>query len=82
MRKLKRSGKALMILEAGYIYCNRHNFDYETFIDNVFMTKEFNYDEFENICKDLRYYRYVNLYKLKEITDDEYEMCLDKFSVN
>ena len=45
MRKLKRSHKNLFILEAGYIYCKRHNLNYETFIDDVFMTEEFHSDE-------------------------------------
>jgi hypothetical protein len=57
MRKLKRSHKNLMIIEASYIYCKRHNLDYETFIDDVFMTEEFNTSEgseFDNICKDVR----------------------------
>jgi hypothetical protein len=35
--------------------------------------------EFDNICKDLRYYRYFDSYTLVEITEDEYEMCIDKF---
>jgi hypothetical protein len=85
MRKLKRSHKNLMIIEASYIYCKRHNLDYETFIDDVFMTEQFNTSEgseFDNICKDLRFYRYFDSYKLIEITDDEYEMCVDKFGEN
>jgi hypothetical protein len=53
MRKLKRSHKNLMIIEASYIYCKRHNLDYETFIDNVFMTERFQDSsegsEFDNI---------------------------------
>jgi hypothetical protein len=82
MRKLKRSHKNLMILEAGYIYCKRHNLNYETFIDEVFMTEEFHSDEeseFNRICVDLRYYKYLDSYKLIEITEDEYEICVDKF---
>ena len=84
MRRLKRSYKNLMIIEAGYIYCKRHNLDYETFIDDVFMTEEFDCSEgseFDNICKDLRYYGDIS-YELIEITDDEYEMCVDKFGEN
>jgi hypothetical protein len=42
-----------MIIEASYIYCKRHNLDYETFIDNVFMTERFQDSsegsEFDNI---------------------------------
>jgi hypothetical protein len=45
MRKLKRSHKNLFILEAGYIYCKRHKLDYDTFIDNVFMTEQFDSSE-------------------------------------
>jgi hypothetical protein len=85
MRKLKRSHKNLMIIEASYIYCKRHNLDYETFTDDVFMTEQFDCSEgseFDNICKDLRYYKYFDSHKLIEITDDEYEMCVDKFGEN
>lgn len=85
MRKLKRTHKNLMIIEASYIYCKRHNLDYETFIDNVFMTEHFDSSEgseFDNICKDLRCYKYFDSYKLIEITDDEYEMCVNKFGEN
>jgi hypothetical protein len=85
MRKLKRSHKNLMTIEAGYIYCKRHNLNYETFIDDVFMTEQFDCgegSEFDNICKDLRCYKYFDSHKLIEITDDEYEMCIDKFGEN
>lgn len=83
--KLKRNHKNLMILEASYIYCKRHNINYDTFIDDVFMTQQFNCSngsEFDNICKDLRCYKYFDSYKLIEITDDEYEMCVNKFGEN
>ena len=88
MRKLKRSHKNLMVLEAGYIYCKRHGLNYETFIDDVFMdpmawnTDRFDSSEgseFDKICKDLRCYRYFDSHRLIEITDDEYEMCVDEF---
>lgn len=85
MRKLKRSHKNLMIIEASYIYCKRHNLDYDRFIDDVFMTEQFDSSEggeFDNICKDLRYYQYFDSHKLIEITDDEYDMCVDKFGEN
>lgn len=55
MRKIKTSHKNLMIIEASYVYCKRHNLDYETFIDDVFMTEQFDSSEeseFDNICKD------------------------------
>jgi hypothetical protein len=82
MRKLKRSHKNLMVIEAGCVYCKRHRLDYETFFDDVFMSCEFNSregSEFDNICKDLRFHRYLDSYKLVEITEYEYEMCIDKF---
>jgi hypothetical protein len=71
-----------MVIESGYVYCKRHGLDYETFFDDVFMSYEFDSkegSEFDNICKDLRYYRYFDSYTLVEITEDEYEMCIDKF---
>ena len=37
--------------------------------------------EFDNICKDLRCYKYFDSHKLIEITD-EYEMCVDVFGEN
>ena len=80
---LIRDHKKLMIIEAGYIYSKRHNLEYETFIEKVFMTEEFDCDEgseFDNICKDLRCYRYFDSYQLIEITNEEYEMCVDKFN--
>jgi len=74
-----------MIIEAGYVYSKRHGLNYETFIDDIFMTEQFESgegSEFDNICKDLRFYRYFDSHKLIEITDDEYEMCVDKFGEN
>lgn len=71
-----------MIIEAGFIYCKRHNLNYETFIDNVFMTEEFDCSsgtEFDNICQDLRSYRYYEKYNPKTITDEEYDLCVEKF---
>ena len=82
MNILKRSHKNLFIYEAAYIYCLRHNLNFDTFIDGVFMQSDFNCDEnseFDNICKDLRGYRYSQNYSLKEITDEEYELCFIKF---
>ena len=78
MRKLKQSYKNLMLLEAGYLYCIRHKFNYEKF-DDLFLSEEFQSNEFDNICKDLRCYRCFKSYVLNEITEDEYEMCVDKF---
>jgi hypothetical protein len=82
MKILKRSHKNLMIIEASYIYCKRHNLEYEKFIEDVFMKADFDTSEgseFDNICKDLRMARYYNSYKLVEITDEEYDICVDKF---
>ena len=84
MRKLKRSHKNLFILEAGYIFCKRRGIEYNDskFIDDIFMTDSFDSSEgseFDNICKDLRCYRYFDSYVLVEITEDEYEMCIDEF---
>lgn len=79
---LKGSHKNLMILEAGYIFCKRHNINYDTFIDDVFMKEEFNSSEgseFDNICRDLRSYKRIRTYSLLEITDDEYNYVVDKF---
>jgi len=83
MKRLRRSHKNLMIIEAGFIYCKRHNLIQETFIDDVFMTESSLDDvEFNNICKDLLCYKYYDSYKLIEITDIEYEMCVDKFGAD
>lgn len=80
---LKRTHKSLFWIEACYIYCKRHNIDYDTFIDNdLFLSDDFDCSEnseFDRICKDLRCYRYFESHKLIEITDDEYDMCVDKF---
>ena len=78
MRSLKQSHKNLMILEAGYLYCKRHNLNYEKF-DDLVIAEYFQSNEFDNICKDLRCYRRFKSYVLTEITEDEYEMCVDKF---
>ncbi len=36
--------------------------------------------EFDNICKDLRSFRYFDSYKLIEISEKEYEDCVDFFN--
>ena len=86
MRKLKRTHKNLFILEAGYIYCKRRGIEYnDDKFDEIFMTESFDMSEgseFDNICKDLRLYKCVDSYKLIEITDNEYEMCVDEFGEN
>lgn len=83
-RVLSRTRKALFILEAGFIYCKRRGIEYSDniFIHGIFLSDEFNNsqsDEFEKICKDLRSYRYFKSYDLIEITEDEYENCVDEF---
>lgn len=85
MRKLKRNHKNLFILEAGFIYCKRRDIEYSDnkFVDEIFMTEGFDSSEgseFDNICKDLRCYRYFDSYELIEISEDEYEMCVDEFN--
>lgn len=83
MRKLKKTHKGLMIIEAGFIFCKRQNieFDMDNFVDNIFMTEVFHNEnnKFDEICEDLRNYRYNEEYKLKEITEKEYELCIDMF---
>lgn len=73
-----------MILEAGFIYCKRRGIEYsdDKFMDEIFMSDELSLkedEEFDNICKDLRSYRHIESYKLIEISDDEYEKCIDEF---
>jgi len=86
--RLKRSHKALMIIEASYIYSKRHDLDVveENFIENVFLTENFDSSEgseFDNITKDLRMYNYnKDKYQLTEITLDEYTQCVLKFGSN
>ena len=35
--------------------------------------------EFDNICNDLRMYRHFDSHNLIELTEDEYEMCVNEF---
>lgn len=86
-RKLKRAHKGLNILEAGFIWCLRRDIEYndDDFIDNYFMTENFNSSEgseFDNICKDLRSYRYRENYIPITVTDIEYELCIDEFGMS
>jgi len=80
MGKIKRSHKALMIYEAGFIYCKRHDLNYERFDEDVLsiVLGEENV-EYDNICDDLRKYRYYETYKLVELTEEEYDLCVSKF---
>lgn len=62
-----------------------HPYNDDKFIDDIFMTEGFDSgqgSEFDNICKDLRCYKYFDSHKLIEITEDEYEMCIDEFGEN
>jgi hypothetical protein len=38
-------------------------------------------DEYDRICEDLWCFRYYDWYKLKDISVEEYEMCVDYFIV-
>lgn len=79
---LKLEHKNLALFEAGFLYCKRHNLDYETF-DIMYMLDEFDSSEnseFDKICKDLRSYRKNKSYSLVEITEDEYDECVNKFN--
>jgi hypothetical protein len=84
-KKLKLDYKALMIDEAGFIYSLRHGLNNETFFDEVFMTEEFDCEmdsEFDNICIDLRLNTVLDNYTSKEITQVEYDLCVDRFGSN
>jgi hypothetical protein len=77
---LKSTHKNLMLDEAFYIYCLRHNLNYDD--ESLFEEYVFNYkydDEIDRITIDLRCYLRFNSYKLKEITEEEYEKCILKF---
>lgn len=87
VKVLKRTRKSLMILEAGFIYCQRRNIPYsdDSFIDDIFMSEEFQNDdngstEFDIMCRDLRMFRYYDEYELEELSIAEYESCADEFN--
>jgi hypothetical protein len=82
---LKRQHKNLFIFEAGYIWCKRRGIEYtdDGFIDDIFMAGDFECmsgSEFDNICKDLRSFRHFDSYNLIEISEKEYEDCVDFFN--
>ena len=89
LRKLSRGNKSLMTIEAGYIYCMRNekadmlSMDKDQFADkfiDMYLFDDFGDDsEIDKICKDLRAYRRISGYELKEITQVEYELCVDRF---
>lgn len=67
-----------MFIEALFVYCLRHNLDYEQqLVDMSFLVEE--NEELENLTKDLRFYRTFKTYKAVTLTDEEYELCVDKF---
>ena len=81
---LRRTHKNLMVIEAGFIYCKRHNLnmDTDTFFETVFMTDDFiakEDEEFDTICKDLRCFRHLENYELKTLSVKEYELVVDEF---
>ena len=77
MKILKKDYKGLMIIEAEFIYSKRHNINNKLFIGDVFLSDGF--DEIDDICSDLRFHRVIANYTLKTITDEEYDMCVEKF---
>ncbi len=84
MRKLRVSHKNLMVLEAGFIWCKRRGIEFneDRFFNEVFMAEDFpleEADEYDNLCKDLRHYRRTENYKLIELTEEEYELCIKEF---
>lgn len=84
MKKLKRTHKNLMFLEAGFVWCLRRGIEYndDTFTDEYFLTEDFDSSEgseYDNLCKDLRMYRHKLSYNPITITDEEYELCINEF---
>lgn len=80
-RILKRTYKSLFLIEAYYIYCIRYNIEFcFDGVESIFMLEGDKKKEFDSIIEDLRHYRNGTYeYKLTEITEDEYELCIDKF---
>ena len=86
MKKLNRRHKSLFVLEAGYVWCVRRGIEYDTdkFMEEYFLTGGFDCQEgseYDNIIKDLKWFRYSDVYELKEISIEEYESCVDWFNV-
>ena len=80
--RLKRSQHCKMFEEASFVYCKRHNINLsiDDFLDQVLMTEDFDEaGEFDKIAKDLRFYKYMPTYELKEITEEEYDSCVMEF---
>lgn len=76
---LKKNHKNLMIIEACFLYNNRHNLNLteEEIILSVVGEDD---GEIDRICKDLRFYRYYEYYKLEEITEEEYDLVCKEFN--
>jgi len=66
-----------MLIEGIYVYSFRHNLVFEEMVDN---SDNVDWEELEKICKDLRFYKYVDSYELKNVTDVEYDNCLNYFN--
>jgi hypothetical protein len=84
MKRLKRTHKNLMTLEAGFVWCLRKGIEYNDvkFIDEYFLTEDFDSSEgseYDNLSKDLRMYRHNDSYVPITITDEEYELCVNEF---
>lgn len=84
MKRLKISRKGLTIIEASFIYCKRYNLNISIneFLDSFY--SDDNFDEkqdiiYEDICEDLRCFRRFKDYSLKEITVEEYDLCVEEF---
>jgi hypothetical protein len=80
MRRLKKSYKNIMLYEAAYVYCLRHDLDYNNVDD--FILDLMGKDDFEGIMKDLRCHRRMADYQLAHITEEEYELCINEFGLD
>jgi hypothetical protein len=84
MKRLRRGHKSLFVLEAGYVWCLRRGIEYsdDSFMDEHFLTGDFDCEEgseYDRIIDDLRAFRYIKGYELREITVEEYESCIEEF---
>jgi len=83
-RKLKKSHKNLRMEETVFIYCHIHKIDknFNDFIDDIFMKSEFDnhIEEFDKIHTDIRLKSASEDYTLNAITEDDWNLILNKFS--
>lgn len=82
MKRLKKTHKNLMFIESEYLYCLRHKIETSEIFEELFLSDNFDCgegSEYDNICKDLRFFRRIDGYELKEISVEEYELCITKF---